>query len=279
MTPGLRARASVAVMIAAAVGVFAAACAPAPVPAPRPAYVLVFADEFDGTAADPAVWATAPFGGSLAPSVGGGALTLRSTAANAYRWGYLASTGPRRAGEPSYPDARAFREGYVEARLRYTDDPWAWPAFWLFSMAKTEAWPGEDCRSLNAELDVMENGVENADGSRPASSWYFGNLHRNTGDGTADGYCGTPDSMRPLSRPVPGVNLSDWHVWAGRWTADEVCTYLDGVELGCVPTYDSTAQPMHLTFTIQYLPACAGCGARPRELRLQVDWARVWQLR
>jgi hypothetical protein len=275
MTRRRRARSRAVAVVALVVGSLVTGCAAAP----APGYVIVFADEFDGTEADPAVWATAPFGGSLAPTVADGALTLRSTAANSYRWGYLASTGPRHAGEPSYPEARAFQEGYVEARLRYTDDPWVWPAFWLFSMAKTEAWPGEDCSRLNAEWDVMENGIENGDGSRPASSWYFGNLHRNAGDGTPDGYCGTPNSSRPLSRAVPNTRLSDWHVWAGRWTADEMCTYLDGVELGCVATYDSTAQPMHLTFSLQYLRACAGCGPRPRELHLVVDWVRVWQLR
>jgi hypothetical protein len=41
--------------------------------------------------------------------------------------------------------------------------------------------------------------------------------------------------------------------------------------------FDSTSQPMHLVFTMQYLGRCDGCGPRPSELEMQVDWVRVWQ--
>jgi hypothetical protein len=124
-----------------------AGCTPPPIDGQG--YRLVFQDHFEGTAVK-STWATAPFGSSLPATVADGVLTIETTAANDYQWGYLASTGPRRDTEPSYPDAKAWREGYFEARIRFTDSPWSWPAFWLFSMAKTEAWPGEDCRYLNA---------------------------------------------------------------------------------------------------------------------------------
>jgi hypothetical protein len=252
-----------------------------PAPIAGAGYERAFADEFDGMALDP-LWASAPFGGSLPGEVGDGRLTLRATAANDYVWGHLASTGPRQeAAEPSYPDARAWEQGYFEARVRYTDSPWSWPAFWLFSMSKSEAWEpqydGEDCRLLNSEWDIMENGVENQDGDRPASSWYFTALHRNTTDNTRDGYCGVTDAQRTYHRHFRDTDLSDWHTWGGLWTRDEFCTYLDGVELQCMDPYDSARQPMHLTFTMQYLGRCDGCGERPDELALEVDWVRVWQ--
>jgi hypothetical protein len=251
------------------------ACAPAPIS--DDGYRLVFDDHFDGTAPDPAVWATAPFGGSLPATVADGALTLRATAANDHQWGYLASTGPRVDGEPNYPFGWAWEEGYFEARIRYTDNPWSWPSFWLYSMAKSEAWPGEECSRLTAEWNIMENGVQNGDGTRPARSWYFTALHRNTTDNTPDGYCGQPDTQRTFSVRSNGSDLSGWHIWAGRWTADELCTYVDGLQIQCMAPYDTTAQPMHLAFTIQYLRECAGCPARPPELEMQVDWVRVWQ--
>jgi beta-glucanase (GH16 family) len=257
-------------------GLVLAGCAPPPVDSGG--YRIVFQDHFNGTALNP-IWATAPFGNSLPATVDDGLLTITSTAANGHRWGYLASTGPRQDGEPSYPFAHAWQEGYFEARIRFTDSPWSWPAFWLFSLAKTEAWPDEDCRRLIAEWDVMENGVENADGTRPASSWYFSALHRNTSDGTDDGYCGTPDEYLGTSRDFTGTDLSDWHVWSGLWTAGELCTYLDGVEIQCMAPYDSTPQPLHLTLTMQYLAQCDGCPPRPAELEMQVDWVRVWQPR
>jgi hypothetical protein len=252
-----------------------AACVPPAIE--RQAYEIVFTDGFDGEAPDPAVWATAPYGGSLPATVADGVLTIEATAANDYRWGYLASTGPRLEDDPNYPFGHAWQEGYVEARIRYTDNAWSWPSFWLFSMAKTEAWPEEDCSQLTSEWNVMENGVQNVDGTRPARNWYFTALHRNTTDNTDDGYCAQADTQSTYSEEFPTTDLSAWHVWAGKWTAGELCTYLDDVEIQCMEPYDTTDQLMHLTFTMQYLARCDGCPPRPSELELQVDWVRVWR--
>lgn len=250
-------------------------CTPAPVVGSG--HQLVFEDQFDGDELG-AFWANAPFGGGLPATVEDGVLTLTTRADNDYRWGYVASTGPRVDGGRSYPFSLAWEGGYFEARIRYTDDPWAWPAFWLFSMSKTEAWPDEDCTLLNAEWDIIENGVSNANGDQPASNWYVSALHRNTTDNTDDGYCGVPDDIESVIREYPDTRLSDWHTWGGRWTAEELCTYLDGVEIQCMAPFDSTAQPMHLVFTMQYLGACRGCPPRPDSLEMHVDWVRVWQV-
>ncbi len=223
------------------------------------------------------VWATAPFGGSLPATVNGGVLTISATAANDYRWGYIATTGPRLAAEPNYPLSLAWQEGYFEARIRFTDNPWAWPAFWLFSMAKTEAWPGENCSKLNSEWDIMENGAGNVTGDQPASQSNVSVIHRNTTDNTSDGYCGQPDQRRTFTQQVPEASLSDWHTWGGMWTDDELCTFLDDVEIQCMAPYDTTAQPMHLVFSMLYLGECSGCPARPARLEMHVDWVRVWQ--
>jgi hypothetical protein len=275
MKPSVHRRRAPSRLTAGLTAVLLMACEPRPIE--DQGYELVFADTFDGTALDTSVWVTAPFGSSLPPTVGYGVMTLSSTAAHDYYWGNITSTGPRVDGEPSYPFARTWQEGYFEARIRYTNDPWAWPAFLLFSTAKAEAWPGEDCSRLTSEWDIMENGVQNADGRRPASTWFFSALHRNTDDGTPGGYCGQPDVQRTASRDYSWGDLSGWHVWGGLWTGDRLCTYLDDVEIGCVEPYDTTAQPMHLTFTIQYLGRCGGCPPRPSELVMQVDWVRVWQ--
>jgi len=252
----------------------AAACAPAPVL--DQGYELVFREEFDDDQLDP-LWQLPPWGNPLPPTAHDGVLTLRSRTANANTWGLVGSTGHRDRNGGGYPNAQAWQEGYFEARIRYTDNRWVWAAFWLFSMAKTDAWPDEDCSQLNAEWDIMENGIQNVDGSRPATHWSFSALHRNTTDGTADGYCGIPDVQRTYGEHHPDKDLSDWHVWAGHWTEDEMCTYLDDVELRCMEPYDSTHQPMHIVFSIDYLPRCNGCAPRPSELVMQVDWVRVWQ--
>jgi hypothetical protein len=68
-------------------------------------------------------------------------------------------------------------------------------------------------------------------------------------------------------------------VWADRCQDGGLCTYMDDALVHCTPAYDTAAQPMHLVFTIAYLDDCAGCGPRPAELEMQVDWVRVWQRR
>jgi hypothetical protein len=105
----------------------------------------------------------------------------------------------------------------------------------------------------------------------------YTSLHRNTTDNTDDGYCGIPDELRKYSTDTTDVDLSDWHVWSGHWTAGELCTYVDDWPLGCVEPFDSTAQQMHIVFTMLYLGECIGCSARPSSLEMQVDWVRVWQ--
>jgi hypothetical protein len=223
------------------------------------------------------VWVTAPFGDSLSPTVEDGAMTIRTTEANDYMWGYVASTGPRSESEPNYRNPRAWEEGYFEARIRYTDNPWSWPAFWLFSMNKTEAWPESDCSELTAEWDIFDNGIQNVDGSHPATDWYWTGLHRNTTNNTPEGYCNTGDEQRTHGQNVGHTDPPDWHTWSGYWTSDRLCTYLDGELLQCTEPYDTTSQPMHLVFTIKYLPRCETCGPRPPELEMQIDWVRVWQ--
>jgi beta-glucanase (GH16 family) len=195
-------------------------------------------------------------------------------------WGYAGSTGPRQAQEPNYPSALSWQEGYFEARLRFTDDPWAWPAFWLFSMAKTEAWPQIICPPIGqytSEWDMMEGGLNNVDGSQPAARSTHSVLHRNTRNGSGGPWCGVEDTSASIHHVSPAVNLADWHTWGGLWTEDEVCLYLDDALIGCLPTYDTTAQPMHLIFTINFAGLCGDCPPKPAQLQMEVDWVRVWQ--
>lgn len=253
---------------------FATACEPPPIAGQG--YQIVFEDQFDGPTLDP-IWQNAPFGGGAPATVSSGAMVLTSTPT---AWAYAGSTGPRQAQEPNYPSAAAWEQGYFEARLRFTDDPWAWPAFWLFSMAKTEAWPEVICPptgEYTSEWDMMEGGLNNTDGTRPASRSTYSVLHRNTEAGSSGPWCGVEDTSASIHHLSPTVNLADWHTWGGLWTEDQVCLYLDDAQIGCLPTYDTTAQPMHLIFTINFAGLCGSCPPKPAQLQMEVDWVRVWQ--
>ena len=256
--------------------VLVAACAPAPIF--NQGYELAFQDEFDGPTLDP-LWQQAPWSAGPPPGVANGSMVLTSDSAGG---GYAATTGPRRSQEPNFPGARSWQYGYFEARLRFTDNPWSWPVFWMFSMAKTEAWPQEICPpsgELTSEWNIMEGGLNNRDGSFPASRSVHSVLHRNTRNGSAGPWCDIADTTTSHHHVSSGVNLSGWHVWGGLWTEGEVCLYLDDEEIGCEPTYDTTHQPMHIILSINDHGMCGNCPAKPAQLRMEVDWVRVWQKR
>ena len=256
-------------------------------------YVQVWSDEFDGTQLDTFRWEThVPFQPAPNPGeivVSDGTLKLRSIRSTGEHWTAITTLGPRSPSEPNYPNALTFEEGYFEARVRYTDDGYSFPAVWLLSSAVAEAYPDRDthCPTLAAELDIMEGLVPTGVAGKPERA--TGTLHRNTWlwADDPDGTCGQPDTITSNPREaVEGEVLHDWHVWAARWTADEVCWYLDREQYACEPTFDSTAQPMHLILTSAWYAEqpCrswlypTGCPPKPDFTELEVDYVRVWEL-
>jgi hypothetical protein len=203
----------------------------------------------------------------------------------------ISTAGPRapQGSEPDYPDANAWLGPlYVEAYVRYTENRHTWPAFWMFSLHKVESWetsPHDECSSppqpweLSAEWDIMENGF----GVDATTSRYFSDIHRNTPDGTADGWCGVADSTNKYSEDLPdGVVGGDWHLWAGYWRPDgQLCTYMDERLLRCGQAPDSFLQPMVLNFTIRRIPGAwcffdtGGCPPLPSELTIEISHVRV----
>lgn len=261
-------------------------------------YTMVWSDEFDGAAIDTSVWElkNTPWEGpadSGEITVSDGTLKLRSYDDERDFQTAINTRGPRSSGEPNYPDHLSFEEGYFEARLRYTDDGYSLPAFWLFSTAVAEAqtvWPdprdtGSHCPTLVSELDIMEGLVPTGAPGRPQSA--TGTLHRNTTIWADQLTCGQDDTAPANFRnAAEGEALHDWHVWAARWTADEVCWYLDREQYACQPTYDSTSQPMHIILSTAWYkeaPCRAwifgeSCPPRPDFTEMEVDYVRVWEL-
>jgi hypothetical protein len=244
-----------------------ASCTPPPIDGGG--YELVFEDHFDTLDAE--VWVPQPW---YAPhtlpgthTVADGVLTIRARDDNDYRYTQLTTLGPRSETYPHHPDAERWQEGYFEARFRYTNDPWTSAAFWFLNHSHPNNWPEDHCPDLRAEWDLVENGL----GNRPSNENTGSVLHRNNYDGA----CGQPAERRWYYGT--GVGLSAWHVWSGKWTADEVCTYLDHALLGCQPTYDSTAQPLYMIFSVGVITDPPGDPPKLPEYQMQVDWVRVWQ--
>lgn len=265
-------------------------------------YEVVFVDQFNYTSHTQMgqVWElSAPF---VAPATsqslsfrtesdGDRYIRLMSGEFRDWEWAYISTAGPRRdTPEPNYPRMESWEGGYFEARLRYSANEWTWPAFWLFGRAKTEHWPTTVCppyAPLNAEWDILDSG--RFDASPWTRDHYHGAVHRNTPAGAANGvWCGVADQQRLYPEaPLDGMDLTQWHVWSGRWIqrwdgTGQMCNYVDGIEIGCQETYDSTNQPMVLNLSVHGngQVVCTGCVPPPGSpnVWMDVDWVRVSQL-
>jgi len=166
---------------------------------------------------------------------------------------------------------KKFRQGYFEARMKWTRGNGAWPGFWLLAYRHLTnphwpkpACPGPEC--LAAELDVFEG-----QGAEP--SVFYGTLHRNS----CTCYGGDRQNANHIRKL--GLDLADaWHVYAAKWTDREIVWYLDGRQLITAPVFDSTDQEMVLLLQMWTGGWTGGTDAStPDNLATQVDWVRVWQ--
>jgi chitodextrinase len=259
---------------------------PTPPPPPPPAgdepapiagqgYAKVFEDDF--STLNRGVWCNKQWYEGQPPAgsqeVVNGELRLRRSRTSNYA-NTTVSTEPCGQASP-----KSFKQGYFEAQIRYETAHGNGPAFWLLSTTHATnpnfpnpACPGPEC--LTSELDVFEGFGRIQYGGAREDDFFSGALHRNTA-----GFYGQPDDMRFVQKGT-GLELSQHHTYAARWTATDVCWYLDGALLGCRAAFDSTNQPMHLLLynwtTDWETENVPNSGTEP-ELDVFVDWVRVWQ--
>jgi beta-glucanase (GH16 family) len=156
-----------------------------------------------------------------------------------------------------------WKQGYFEARMRWTKGAGAWPGFWLSSYAHSQR---IKCPPLNAELDIFEG-----QGTEP--DVFYGTLHENTNSpcGVADA---TNDGYHPLSTDLTAA----FHTYSVLWTLTDVIWYLDEVEVARTPAYASTDQELFIILQMWIGGWTSGTNAStPDELKTEVDWVHVWQ--
>ena len=249
---------------------------------------MTWSDEFGGSEIDLTRWsyrATGPRGDATvtpeAVSVGDGALTIKTfTEEDEHYVGMISSYPPGASGgfEQTY--------GYFEARLKFTNAPGQWSAFWLHS--PTFGSPLGDPATAGVEMDIAEHRTRcvAAPAPTPPQTCSPGNdiTDRIQQALIWDGYGTSSKSAVRLSDSLPGLGNASWHTWALRWTPTDVTFYYDGV-----PTWSSTAA---ISRRDQYLilssevaasfagPAPAGgYGSRTQTTTdMQVDYVRVWTL-
>jgi beta-glucanase (GH16 family) len=240
-------------------------------PVPPAGYRLVWADEFDGNGLDPTRW-TADTGKRRdaydtpdAVTVADGLLTVTtSTEGGRHETGFL-GTGALFQAE----------RGYFEARIRFSDAPGSWCAFWL--NADTNGKPIGDPAHAGVEIDVVEHRVTDQGGWQLADhvaltlNW--------------DGYGKAKKTNQKVTQLAGGAPVQDaWHTYGVVWTETGYTFYVDAAPLWSA-SGPVSARPESLYLTCEVddgswagsIPA-GGYGPRAESTtRMQVDWVRVWQ--
>jgi beta-glucanase (GH16 family) len=239
---------------------------------PGAGYHLVWQDEFDGTALDPAKWTvySGPRRGAQnapdAVAVADGALAITTyTQDGVHFTGFLDTAGKFLT---TY--------GWLEARIRFESSPGEWGAFWLQS--PTMGNPVGDVGAAGAEIDVVEHRFSDTVGADISNSYGI-NLHWD-GYGAAHKHAGGRGAPAAGSPPLQG----GWHTYAVLWTPERYTFFLDGVAQWATQTGVSRRPEfIKLTCEVQdaswagHIPA-GGYGSRGRSTtRMLVDWVRVWQ--
>ena len=98
--------------------------------------------------------------------------------------------------------------GWFEARLKVSDAPGSWPAFWMMPQNFT-TWPGD------GEIDIMEYAISTQGKNKSSSS-----IH-----------CNAFNHMKGTQKThVQSVSnaATEYHVYACEWMADKMVFYIDG---------------------------------------------------
>ena len=225
-----------------------------PIPIAGQGYSKVWGDEFNSVTPDwGGIWwnPTAPANSIF---VQNGILNLVSRRSQGYADITLSTESSTSSGR--------WKQGYFEARMKWTKGAGAWPGFWLMGYAHSQ---GIDCPPLISELDVFEG-----QGTEPTT--FYGTLHRNTNSG-----CGVQDQTNDGWHQVPDMTTA-FHTYSARWTLTEIKWYLDDVLVGTAPVYDSTDQEMFILLQMWIGGWTSDPNSStPDELKTEVDWVRVWQ--
>jgi beta-glucanase (GH16 family) len=224
---------------------------------------LVWADEFDGPAVDPANWTIIdtqdvkreinnkelevykPANVSIAD----GALVIEAREEPLMGQQYT-------SGKVTTRNLQSFMYGKFIARIKLPATPAMWPAFW--SMGITGGWPA--C----GEMDILE-----AKGRVPAET--SGALHWGNG------------SMYTQINTFPaGTDLSDWHEYVAEWTATGIALSVDGrpfFSMNTQPT-NSFNQPFYFILNLAVGGTFDNGVSPPPNMgpqRMYVDYVRVYQ--
>lgn len=157
-----------------------------------------------------------------------------------------------------------WKYGYFEGKIRVTDAPGAWPAFWMMPQNFKE-WPKD------GEIDIMEYAISTQGKDKSSSS-----IH-------CQAYNWPANTQKTHVQSVPGA-ASEFHIYALEWTKDWMKFYIDGEEH---LTFNNNKQgyntwPFDQDFYLKLNLAWGGnMGGNVDESKLpaiyEIDYVRVYQ--
>ena len=159
---------------------------------------------------------------------------------------------------------RYWQYGWFEARIKVTDVPGSWPAFWMMPQ-NYKTWPGD------GEIDIMEYAISTQGKNKSSSS-----IHCNA-------FNWQQPNQKTHVTPVADA-ATKFHVYALEWTAEKMNFYVDGnlhfTFLNDGKGYDHWPfdAPFYLKFNLAY---GGNMGGKMDESQLpaiyEVDYVRVFK--
>lgn len=243
-------------------------------------YQLVWSDEFDGTKLDESNWNYDIGGGDILwgnhelqnytdrpenISVKNGCLII--TALEEEKDGFSYTSGRIQSKEK-----QSFEYGYIEARIKLTNEKGVLPAFWMLGNdADWTVKDGSDYMSV-AEIDIMEHIYNEA--------LVYGTIHWSNGDTSKVHSISSADEEIAFPK---GFDASDWHVYAVKWTQDDIIWYVDGEPYMTVNINESEMEEFRKPCYLLLNLAVGGDwpGSPDKSTRfpnsMYVDYVRVYQ--
>ena len=233
-------------------------------------YTLVWNDEFDKGDYPSSEWWYETGGGGW----GNGELQTYVTRSQgsedlAYLSGGSLFIKAQKIGEKVYSirmnTNKAWTYGWFEARIKLTDVPGSWPAFWMMPK-NLKSWPDD------GEVDIMEYAISTQGKDRSSSSIHCKSYNHTIGTGRTH--------VQSVAKAA-----SEFHVYACEWTAEGFKFYIDGKQHHSFANDgkgDYSTWPFYNPFYIKLNMAWGGSmGGTVNEEQLpaimEVDYVRVFQ--
>ncbi|MDH3254142.1 MAG: family 16 glycosylhydrolase [Acidobacteriota bacterium] len=211
-----------------------------------PGCVLVWSDEFDGTAVDLSKWTLQLGDGSevgLPGGWGNNELQYYQAENAAVAGGFLTiSAREESVGGLDYTSARMrslgngdWTFGRMEMRARMPIGQGLWPAFWMLSSDTSIYGPW----AASGEIDIVEYLGDEPD-------TIFGTIHYGAS------FPGNIFSSTEFTLPGPPDFHDDFHTFAIEWELGEIRWYVDGVQFATRDSWFSSGGPFPAPFDVDF---------------------------